>query len=412
MTLPFELYVATRYLLAKRRQAFISVISAVSALGVTVGVMALVIALALMTGMQQEIRDRIVGAAAHVYVQKLGGGGFVDIEAEIAGLETVPGVVAAAPVMLGYGMATAHGVDEFITLKGVDPVLEAQVTEVGESIVRGSFTALSEPRDGVVGGVVIGDELSRSLRAVVGDTISVLTPQGATLSPMGPMPRWRRLEVVGVFSLGLQEYDGSYGFVGLDVAGRLFNRDRVDMMELRVEDLDEAPAVAGAVTGTLGAEYFAYDWGQLNQALFSALWLEKMAIGITIGLIIMVAALNIVASLVLLVMEKSRDIAILKTMGASSKSIRVIFVLQGGIIGVVGTAVGAVAGVALSWSADRYQWIRVPASVYDMGWVPFTVEPSDLLLVVLGSLAVCLLATLYPSRQASRLDPAEALRYE
>ena len=412
MTLPFELYVATRYLVAKRRQAFISVISAVSALGVTVGVMALVIALALMTGMQQEIRDRIVGAAAHVYVQKLLGGGFVDREAEIAKLATVPGVVAAAPAMLGYGMATAQGVDAFITLKGVDPVLEARVTEVAGSIVGGSFTALSEPRDGAVGGVVIGDDLSRSLRASVGDTISVLTPQGATLSPMGPMPRWRRLEVVGIFSLGLREYDSAYGFVSLDVAGRLFNRDRVDMMELRVEDLDEAPAVASAVTETLGAEYFAQDWGELNQALFSALWLEKMAIGITIGLIMMVAALNIVASLVLLVMEKSRDIAILKTMGATSRSIRTVFVLQGGIIGVVGTGVGAACGVALSWFADRYQWIRVPSSVYDMGWVPFRVEPGNFLLVVLGSLAVCLLATLYPSRQASRLDPAEALRYE
>ena len=412
MTLPFELYVATRYLLAKRRQAFISVISAVSALGVTVGVMALVIALALMTGMQQELRDRIVGAAAHVYVQKLLGGGLVDHEAEAAKLVAVPGVVAAAPVILGYGMATAHGVDAFVTLKGVDPVLEAQVTEVAEAMVLGSFAALAEPREGALGGVVIGDDLSRSLRASVGDTISVLTVQGATLSPMGPVPRWRRLEVVGVFSLGLREYDSSYGFVSLDAAGRLFNKGQADMMELRVEDLDEAPAVASAVTETLGAEYFARDWGQLNQALFSALWLEKMAIGVTIGLIMMVAALNIVASLVLLVMEKSRDIAILKTMGATSRSIRTVFVLQGGIIGVVGTGVGAVCGVVLSYFADRYQWIRLPSDVYDVGWLPFRVEPGNLLLVVAGSLVVCLLATLYPSRQASRLDPAEALRYQ
>lgn len=412
MTLPFELYVATRYLLAKRRQAFISVISAVSALGVTVGVMALVIALALMTGMQQELRDRIVGAAAHVYVQKLLGGGLVDHEAEAAKLVAVPGVVAAAPVILGYGMATAHGVDAFVTLKGVDPVLEAQVTEVAEAMVLGSFAALAEPREGALGGVVIGDDLSRSLRASVGDTISVLTVQGATLSPMGLVPRWRRLEVVGVFSLGLREYDSSYGFVSLDAAGRLFNKGQADMMELRVEDLDAAPAVASAVTETLGAEYFARDWGQLNQALFSALWLEKMAIGVTIGLIMMVAALNIVASLVLLVMEKSRDIAILKTMGATSRSIRTVFVLQGGIIGVVGTGVGAVCGVVLSYFADRYQWIRLPSDVYDVGWLPFRVEPGNLLLVVAGSLVVCLLATLYPSRQASRLDPAEALRYQ
>ena len=412
MTLPFELYVATRYLLAKRRQAFISVISAVSALGVTVGVMALVIVLALMTGMQQELRDRIVGSSAHVYVYKLLAGGFVDHEAEAVRLLTVPGVVAAAPATLGYAMATAHGVDAFITLKGVDPLVDAQISEVAESIVEGSFAVLNEPRDRALGGVVIGDELSRSLRASVGDTISVLTPQGATLSPMGPFPRLRRLEVVGIFSLGLREYDTSYGFVTLDVAGRLFNKDRVDMMELRVEDLDDAPAVAAEVTETLGAEYFAQDWGQLNQALFSALRLEKMAIGVTIGLIMMVAALNIVASLVLLVMEKSRDIAILKTMGASSRSIRTVFVLQGGIIGAVGTGVGASCGVLLSWFADRYQWIRLPSSVYDVGWVPFRVEPGNLLLVVAGSLAVCLLATLYPSRQASRLDPAEALRYE
>lgn len=412
MTLSFELYVATRYLLARRRQAFISVISAASALGVTVGVMALIIALALMTGMQQEIRDRIVGSAAHVYVYKLLGAGFVDHEAEAAKLVAVPGVVAAAPAMLGPAMATTPGGEAFMTLKGVDPALEAEVTTVAESIRQGSFTALSGPRDGVLGGVVIGDDLSRDLRASVGDVISVLTPQGSTLSPMGLVPRLRRLEVVGVFDLGLREYDGAYGFVTLDVAGRLFNKDRVDLMELRVEDLDDAPAVAAAVTETLGAEYFAQDWGQLNQQLFSALWIEKMAIGITIGLIMLVAALHILTSLVLLVMEKGRDIAILKTMGASSQSIRVIFVLQGAIIGVVGTAVGAVAGVALSWSADRYQWIRVPASVYDMGWVPFRVEPSNFLLVVLGSLAVCLLATLYPSRQASRLDPAEALRYE
>ena len=411
MTMPFELYIATRYLLARRRQAFISVISAVSALGVTVGVMALIIALALMTGMQQELRDRIVGSNAHVYVQKLLGGGFVDREAEVAKLVEVPGVVAAAPAMIGLAMATAGGVNAFITLKGVDPELEAQVTEVADSILRGSFTALSEPRDGVLGGVVIGEDLSRSLRASVGDTISVLAPEGATLSPMGLIPRARRLEVVGVFNLGLREYDSAYGFVALDVAGRLFNRDGVDLMELRVENLADAPQVARAVTETLGAEYFAEDWSQLNQSLFQALWLEKMAIGITIGLIMMVAALNIVASLVLLVMEKSRDIAILKTMGASSGSIRLIFVLQGAIIGAVGTAVGAACGVAVSYLADRYRWIQV-SDVYEVTWLPFRVEPSNFLLVVLGSLAVCLLATLYPSRQASRLDPAEALRYQ
>ena len=412
MTQPFELYVATRYLLARRRQAFISLISAVSTAGVAVGVMALVIALALMTGMQQELRDRIIGSAAHVYVWKITGGGFGDYLEETERLTTVPGVVGAAPAILGKAVATAGGGEAFISLKGIDPELEAQVTEVASSVRHGSLKALHEVHDGALGGVVIGEELAAQLGAFVGDTMWVLTPQASTLSPMGMMPRPRRLEVVGIFSLGLYEYDNAYGFVTLDVAGRLFNKDRVDMMELRVEDLDDAPAVARAVTATLGPEYLAEDWAQMNRTLFSALWLEKMAIAITIGLIMMVAALNIVASLVLLVTEKSRDIAILKTMGATSRSIRGIFVLQGGIIGAIGTTVGAVSGFGVSYVADRYKLIQVPIDVYDIAWVPFTIEPVDFLLVIGASLLICLLATIYPSLQASRLDPAEALRYQ
>ena len=412
MTQPFELYIATRYLLARRRQAFVSLISVVSIAGVAVGVMALVVAQALMTGMQQELRDRIIGAEAHVYVTKITGGGFDDFRREAARLTTVPGVVGAAPSILGKAMATAGGGEAFISLKGIDPDLEPQVTEVASSVQHGSLQALREVYDGVLGGVVIGEDLAVSLGVFVGDTVSVLTPQSSTLSPMGMMPRPRRLRVVGVFNLGLWQYDSAYGFVTLDVARRLFKKDRVDMMELRVEDVDDAPEVARAVTQTLGPGYLAEDWAQLNRALFSALRLEKMAIGITIGLIMMVAALNIVASLILLVMEKSRDIAILKTMGASSRSIRRIFVLQGGIIGAVGTTVGAVCGFVISYVADRYQLVRVPIDVYDIAWIPFAIQPVDFLLVIGAALVICLLATIYPSRQASRLDPAEALRYQ
>ena len=410
MTLPFELYIATRYLLARRRQAFVSLISVVSIAGVAVGVMALVVAQALMTGMQQELRDRIIGAEAHVYVTKITGGGFDDFRTEAARLTTVPGVVGAAPSILGKAMATAGGGEAFISLKGIDPELEPQVTQVASSVRHGSLKALHDDHEGVLGGVVIGEDLAVALGAFVGDTVSVLTPQSSTLSPMGMMPRPRRLTVVGIFNLGLWQYDSAYGFVTLDVARRLFKKDRVDMMELRVEDLNDAPEVARAVTEILGPGYLAQDWAQLNRALFSALRLEKMAIGITIGLIMMVAALNIVASLILLVMEKSRDIAILKTMGASSRSIRAIFVLQGGIIGAIGTTVGAVCGFVISYVADRYQLIRVPIDVYDIAWIPFAIEPVDFLLVIGAALLICLLATIYPSRQASRLDPAEALR--
>ena len=410
MTLPFELYIATRYLLARRRQAFVSLISLVSILGVAVGVTALVVAQALMTGMQQELRDKIIGSEAHVYVTKITG--FDDFPAEVARLTAVPGVVGAAPSILGKALADAGGVQAFISIKGIDPELETQVTEVAGSVLHGSLEALDEVHDRALGGVLIGEDLAVSLGAFVGDTVKVLTPQSTTLSPMGMVPLTRRLEVVGIFNLGLYQYDSAYGFVSLDVAGRLFKKDRVDMMELRVEHLEDAPAVARAVTDTLGPEYMAEDWAQLNRRLFSALRLEKTAIGITIGLIMMVAALNIVATLILLVMEKSRDIAILKTMGASAGSIRAIFVLQGGIIGAVGTTVGAVCGFVISYVADRYQLIRVPIDVYDIAWIPFTIQPGDFLLVIGAALLICLLATLYPSRQASRLDPAEALRYQ
>ena len=413
MTLPFEYYIATRYLLARRRQAFISLISAVSIAGVAVGVMAVVVAQALMTGMQQELRDRIIGSAGHVYVWKIAGGGFDDVPEEMARLTTVPGVVGAAPSILGRAMATAAGGNNaFVSLKGIDPDLEAQVTDVASAVRHGSLKALLDEQDGALGGVVIGEDLAVQLGAFVGDTVTVLTPQSLVLSPMGMIPRPRKLTVVGIFSLGLHEYDSAYGFVALDVARRLFNRDRVDMMEVRVEALDTASAVARAVTETLGSGYLAEDWAQMNRALFSALRLEKLAIGITIGLIMMVAALNIVASLILLVMEKSRDIAILKTMGASARSIRGIFVLQGGIIGAVGTTVGAVCGFVISYVADRYQLVRVPMDVYDIAWIPFTIEPVDFVVVVGAALLICLFATIYPARQASRLDPAEALRYQ
>lgn len=413
MTLPFELYVALRYLVARRKQAFISLISVISTIGVAVGVMALIIALALMTGLQQEVRDRIVGSAAHVYVWNVSDAGFTFTGYREAAreLSALPHVVGAAPAILGKALATTSHGDAFITVKGIDPELEPHVTEVAEAIRQGSLDDLGHVDAPVVGGIIIGEDLSERLGALVGDDLTVVTPQG-TLSPMGMMPRPRRLRVVGVFSLGLYEYDSAYGFVTLEVASRLLGKDRIDLMQLRVDDIYEAPQIARSITETLGPTYQSQDWSEMNQSLFSALWLEKMAISITIGLIVMVAALNIIASLILLVMEKSRDIAILKTMGAAPRSIMGIFMLQGAVIGCIGTAAGAVGGYGISTFLDRYRLIRVPIDVYQISYVPFTIEPRDFALVIVSALAICFLATIYPSRQASRLDPAEALRYQ
>ena len=411
MAVPFELFVALRYLVARRRQAFLSLISFISTVGVAVGVMALIIALALMTGLQGELRDRIVGSAAHVYVWKVGEGGVADYDTEAGKLRSLPGVRGAAPALLGKALiSTDHG-EAFITIKGVDPALEVTVTEIERAIQQGAIADLAaEPSDGVPG-IAIGRDLARQLGVGVGESVSILTPHG-TMSPLGIMPRARRLKVAAVFGLGLFEFDSAYGFVSLAVAKRLLDRDRPDFVQLRVEDIYAAPAVAASITERLGPEYLTQDWAGMNRSLFSALWLEKMAISITIGLIVMVAALNIVASLVLLVMEKSRDIAILKTMGASASSIMGIFMLQGLVIGLVGTLSGSVTGYAVVHVLDTYKLIQLPMDVYQVSHVPFRLLGTDLALVVVSAIIICFVATIYPSRQASRLDPAVALRYQ
>jgi len=408
--LPFELFVAFRYLLAKRKQAFISLISLISALGVMVGVMAVLIALALMTGLQGELRDRIVGSAAHVYVMKVGG--ITDPQAEVERLKTVPRVIGAAPIVQGKGLLTSEsGGQAFIDIKGIIPEQERTVTRIAESMITGSMMALNTP-PGEPPAILLGKDLAANLHVSVGDRVRLLTAEGTTLTPFGAFPRKPLFKVAGTFSLGLFEYDSSYGFVRLDVAQRYLDRTLPDFIELRLDDMFVAQRVADDIPKRLGADYLAQDWADLNSALFSALWIEKMAISITIGLIVMVAALNIAASLVLLVMEKNRDIAILKTMGSSARSIRRIFVLQGLVIGLIGTVTGAIGGCSLIYLLDHYKLIHVPIDVYQISYVPFVLLPLDFAIVMVAALAICFVATIYPSRQAAKLDPAQALRYQ
>ena len=410
MNLPFEAFVAIRYLLAGRKQAFISVISLISTLGVTVGVMALLIALALMTGLQGELRDRIVGSSAHVYVFKLGEG-ITDYRAEIQKLRQMPHVTGAAPAVLGKALVTsARDAQAFINIKGIDPALESTVTDIRKAMRSGSLDNVV-PVEDEPDGIVLGKDVAETLGVRVGDSVRVMTPE-ATLTPIGPMARSRSFKVVGTFSLGLYEFDSEYALTSLTVAERLTGQDHPSFIQLRLDDMFAARSVADLIPEKLGSGYMTQDWADMNKSLFSALWLEKMAISITIGLIVMVAALNIIASLVLLVMEKSRDIAILKTMGSSAASIRRIFVLQGLIIGFVGTTVGAITGCALIYILDRYRLIHVPIDVYQISYVPFTLLPQDFAAVVVAVILICFVATIYPSRQASRLDPAQALRYQ
>jgi lipoprotein-releasing system permease protein len=405
----FAWFVARRYLTARRKQAFISLISGVSILGVGVGVMALIIASAIMTGVQTDLRDRIVGSSAHVYVYKSSRAGFADVDAEIKKL-SVPGVVGAAPAIVDYGLAQAAGREpKFITLKGVDPALEPLVTDVTKATRSGSFDALAHVSEGGRPGIVLGADLATSLGVTLGDVIKVVVSKG-TLSPFGMVPGHEDFTVVGTVEFGFYEVDTNQGFIAMDVAKHLLGRTSPDLIQLRLANMDDAPRLREELQRRLGPPYQIEDWTEINKQLYAALSLEKKAISLTIGLIIMVAALNIVASLVLLVMEKSRDIAILRTMGAPARAIRLIFMLQGITIGCVGTVVGAVLGLIVCVVADRYRLITLPGDVYQISYLPFRVQAVDVVVIVLSAVGVCFLATIYPARQAGRLDPAEALR--
>jgi lipoprotein-releasing system permease protein len=401
----FELFIALRYLLARRRQAFISVISLISTVGVGVGVIALIVALALMTGIQGELRDRILGSTAHIYVWKTGG--IEDYHAEVKKLLSVPRVRGAAPGIMGKGMISSPSGKSFITIKGIDPALEPNVTDIKTAIQSGSVDDLTT---GEPPGILIGRQLAEALAVKVGDTVSLLTDQG-TLSPGGMLPRNRPARVAGIFNLGLQEFDAEWGFVSLEFAERLVGVDQVEMIQLRVDDINASPEIADSVEA-LGPAYRAQDWSDLNASLFSALGLEKIGMSIAIGLIMMVAALQIVASLVLLVMEKSRDIGILKTMGTSPGRISVVFMMQGTIIGLVGTLTGAIVAVVLCWVLTEYRLVTIPQDIYQVAYVPFIVKPQDFATVVVSAIVICFLATIYPSRQAAKLDPVQALRFE
>jgi lipoprotein-releasing system permease protein len=402
-----EWFIARRYLTARRRQAFISLISAVSIAGVGVGVAALIIALALMTGAQGELRDRILGSTAHVYVY----GQFPDLDAAVKRV-SVDGVAGAAPAILGPVLMIANHQVGFASLKGVDPAHEPSVTEIEAALEKTSpgvtLNALNRPADAPKDAIMLGADLAQTLGVSRGDDVLVVTAE-LTSALYGLVPRQRRFEVVGIFKLGFYELDNSLGLISMPTAMDLLQREAPDYLQLRLTDPDRAGEIRERLTRELGIPYRVEDWTQVNKELYSALWLEKVAISLAISLIVMVAALNIVASLVLLVMEKTRDIGILRTMGATSGVIRRIFILQGVTIGLIGTTAGTVLGLVVCFVMDRWKLIKMP-DVYQITYLPFRVEAMDVVMVVVIAMLICLLATIYPSRLASRIDPAEALR--
>lgn len=405
----FAWFVSLRYLRAKRKQKFISLITLISILGVAVGVMALIVVLAVYTGFTEGLRDQIIGINSHVIVQSYAGAIRQPREL-MAAVAATPGVVAQTPVIYTQALITSNATSSGVVLHGIDPESNQKVVAIGEKMKSGALESLNQEQPPTI---VLGSDLARALQVLPGDRVQLLAPNGP-LTPMGVLPKLRVASVSGIFATGMYEYDANAGYLGLDLARSLagLEPEAVHAIEVRVQDVERADAVAAAIGQRLGSSYVVRDWMQLNQNLFAALKLEKLGIFIALDLIILVAALNIISALIMLVMEKNRDIAILKSMGATTSAIMRIFLYQGLVIGVTGTILGVFSGLGLCHILKTCKIIELPANVYPMSTIPVKVVPADVTLIAVSALVITLLATLYPSRKAAGVQPAEALSYE
>jgi lipoprotein-releasing system permease protein len=405
----YELFVARRYLTARRKQAFISVITAISVLGIAIGVAALVIAIALITGFHADVQGKILGATSHIMVNDLSGEGLGDYVQVMNRIAAVPGVTSATPVVYSTVLLTGSAKTDGGILKGVDFALEAEAAPWLRRLEMGTIPG---PAAGVQEEILLGRELAFKVGAGVGDVITVVTAS-SRLAPIGLFPKLRRFKVSGLFATGLYEFDSTTALLPLATAQKLFGlEDRVSYLQVRLDDIFAAGRLAERFKEILPPTAYVTTWMDLNRPLVSALKLEKTILFLTITLIVVVAALNIIATLILMVMEKTRDIGVLMAMGATPAEIRRIFFYQGAMIGTLGTALGTGLGLAWCWAANVFQLIRIPVDIYQISFVPFRLRFVDLALSVGVTLAISFVSTLFPSHRASRVDPAVALKYE
>ena len=415
----FEFFVGLRYLRAKRKQAFISVITFISIAGVTLGVMAMMVVLAVMTGFGKDIRSKILGANAHIRIMSRGGS-LDQYQEAMAKIQEVDGVEASAPFILTQVMLRHGSQASGAVLRGIDPSRAGRVVDLEKSVIEGDLQALTGPDtteedgEGTLPNMIIGKELARMLGVYPGDQVYVVSPFGGSLTPIGRrIPHMRKFRVVGLFDSGMYDYDASFVYVSIEAAQQLLKLGQsVHGIEVKVDDIYRVKEISDAILSRLGDAYWAQDWMQMNKNFFSALKLEKAVMFIILVLIVLVAAFNIISTLIMMVMEKNKDIAILKSMGASSKSIMKIFMLDGLVIGITGTVLGITGGSVLCFLLKRYQFVKLPSDVYYISTLPVRVQALDVVLIALSAIAISFLATLYPSYQASRLDPAAAIRYE
>ena len=409
----FELFIAARYLRAKRRQAVIGVITAISIIGVAAGVASLIIALAINNGFRQDLQQRLLGSTPHVSIMKIENSAIDGWEQKLAELETAPHVTAAAPSIYEQVLVSRGARAKGVILKGIDPEREKKVSKLLENVPLGSVKPLeSSAADEAYAPIILGKDLANDLGATVDSVILVTSPQGE-LTPFGLVPKYVRFRVVGIFQSGFYDYDTTWAFTRLKDAQRLFGLgDVVSVLEFKVDDLNRAHEVGEELQERAGRGFQATTWMDQNKALFRALRLERVVTFITIGLIVLVAALNILISLIMMVMEKTKDIAVLISMGARRAQIRRIFIAQGVLIGVIGTFLGLILGYVGAWAGGHYKLVTLSAEVYSIDYVPFAARAMDGVVVAVVAVLISFVATIYPSYAASRILPAEALRYE
>ena len=415
----FELFLAIRYLRAKRRQAVVGIVTLISILGVAAGVASLIIALAITNGMRRDLQERLLGSTSHVALMRVAADGIRDWRPLLKRLRQVPHVTAAAPGLFGQVLLSHGARSGGALIEGILPADEIRVGDLLQSIKQGSATELAPLQDTETNAglqsvppLVIGSELAASVGARIGDTVLLTSPQGE-LTPLGLVPRYQRFRVVGIFSSGFYQYDQAYAFTRLSDAQRLFSEpDLISVISFKLDDLYRAREVGDAIQRVAGSGFQTTNWMEQNRELFRALKLEQAVTFIVLTLIVCVAALNILIALTMMVMEKTREIAVLMSFGVTAAQVRRIFLLQGLLLSLVGTLLGLTLGYSLSWAGAHFRFIHLDASVYSIDYLPFAASWKDGLIVSLVSLGVSLMATLYPSGSAASILPAEALRYE
>jgi lipoprotein-releasing system permease protein len=423
----YELFVSLRYLKAKRKQVFVSIITFISIAGIFLGVAALIIVLAVMSGFENDLRNKILGINSHIVLMQHNGAmrDYQKVMEDIAG---VSGVVASTPFIYSQAMLKNGGHTSGVVLRGISTESAFKVITLGK-MQEGNIDYLSEKNrstlkinreNSQLPGLVIGKELAKNMGLFLFETVSIISPMGMA-TPMGMIPRMKKFVVVGIFDSGFYEYDSTLAYMSLKDCQEFLNMgENATGIEIKVNDIYKAGVIAKTIEKKLGYPYWARNWMEMNKNLFSALRLEKKVMFIILSLIVLVAAFNIITTLIMVVMEKSKDIAILKSMGATSKSIMRIFILQGVTIGAIGTLLGCIGGLSVAFNLEKisvfveniFGFKILPGDVYYLSQLPSQVNYSDVATIVIGTILVCFLSTIYPSRRASRMDPAEALRYE